>query len=238
MRGSCETIFLHAFFAVHVALLAINTGAAEGGPDLAKARCHFESADAALNKSYKALCGELGAVKLAVLRGEQRNWLAYRDEMADAQSSPGQEEVPLKRRADYWEVMAGLTEERTEFLNAYSGKNAPAGISGEYHDSYGGILLLEERKDGVAFSIEVVRGRAANEGSLDGLAIRKDGQAVFKDKPDPADSGEPCEITFTFTDGHIVKVEEKNADKYQGHNAHFDGRYFKTGKLREPIKLS
>ena len=222
--------------AVLVAAIAIRTVAADGGSDLAKARARFETADAALNKAYQSLCRELGKEKLAALRGEQRDWLQYRDEMADARSSNGQEEVPPKRRPDYWEAMAGLTGERTEFLNAYSGKNVPGGISGEYHDSYGGTLLLEERKDVVAFSIEVVRGRAQNEGSLDGIAILNGARAIFWDKPDPAEPGEPCRVTFTFTGGHIVTVGETNAEKYEGNNAHFDGRYFKTGNLKEPLK--
>jgi len=225
-----------SFCVALIAIFAVNATAAEGGSNLAKARKQFEIADAELNKAYKAVSGGLEKEKLTELREAQRNWLHYRDEIAEAQSNSGKE-IALKRQPGYWEVMAGLTEERTEFLNGYSGKNVPTGITGEYHDSYGGVLLLEEQKNGVAFSVEVVRGRASNEGSLEGLAIRKGEQAFFKDKPDLNNPGESCEITFTFIEGHIVGVEEKNAEKYQGHNAHFSGRYYKTGKLKESIKL-
>jgi uncharacterized protein YecT (DUF1311 family) len=219
-----------------IAMFAVRAGAGHAGSDLAKARSHFEAADAALNKTYKSVCNDLDEEKLAGLRASQRDWLKYRDEIADARSRLAKE-ISAKRRPDFWESMASLTKERTEYLGAYSGKNIPAGISGEYHDSYGGAVLLEERKDGVAFSIEVVRGHAMNEGSLDGLAIRKGEQAFFKDRIDPADPAEPCEIALTFIEGHIVRVEEKNAGKYQGHNAHFEGLYYKTGPLKEPLKL-
>jgi uncharacterized protein YecT (DUF1311 family) len=229
-----KTVFLCAAW---IAAIAIQAVAADGGSDLAKARRHFETADAVLNKTYRAVCKELSGAKLAELRTKQRDWLQYRDEMADARSL-SDKAMEARRRPDYWEVMASLTEERAEYLSAYTGKNVPAGIRGEYHDSYGGILLLDEQQGRVAFSIEVVRGRASNEGSLDGLAIlKKNGQAHFKDRADPSDPGEPCEITFTFIDSHIVTVEEKNAQKYQGNNAHFDGWYYKTGNLKEPIKL-
>jgi len=227
--------------ALCVALIAgieINAIAAVDGSKLDKARKHFEAADAMLNTTYKSLCKELSKEKLAALREGQRDWLHYRDEMSAARSSNEQEDVPLKHRSDYWEIMAGLTEERTGFLSAYSGKNIPGGITGEYHDSYGGTLQLEEKKDGIAFSIDVVRGQAQNEGEMDGVAIRKGSQASFKDKVDSAEpEGKPCEILFTFIDGHIVKVEEKVADKNQGYNVHFDGDYYKTGALKKSIKL-
>ena len=216
---------------------ALCAAAEDAGAGLAEARSRFEAADAALNKAYKALCAGLEKEHVAALREGQRDWIHYRDEMADARSAAGAGDLPLKRRPGYWDAMAGLTEERTDFLNAYAGKNTTVGITGEYRDSYGGTLLIEERKDGIAFSIEVVRGRAQNEGALDGLAVRTGDHAVYKETPPPGDPSGPCEITFTFIDRHIIKLEEKNADKFQGHNAHFEGRYYQSGKLKEPIKL-
>ena len=216
-----------------IAVLAVHPVAAEGGSRLAKARSRFEAADAELNKAYKALSGELDKEKLAELRGLQREWLAYRDWRAE--SLPEVDGAGTgKSSVEYWDTMRLLTEARTAILRVYTGKNVPPGISGEYGDCYGGELRLEEKKDGIAFSISVVRGPTSSTGDISGMALKKDGQAHFKEKLEPGETGSPCEITFTFIDGHIVKVEAKNAEQYLGNNARFDGRYYKTGKLKEP----
>ena len=172
------------------------------------------------------------------LRQKERDWLQYRDMMAESApffNTGAQSDAP-KRTVDYWEEMTNINQARIDFLRAYSGKKMPAGITGTYSDSYGGTLQLEEKKSGVAFSINTVRGMARNTGDIDGVAQRSGDKLTFKDHPDAGDDRAPCEITFTLSDGHIVKVEEKNGDYYHGFNANFDGDYYKTGKLEKPVK--
>lgn len=55
---------------------------------------------------------------------------------------------------------------------------------------------------------------------------------------EPGEDREPCELTFTFSKGHIVKIEGKNTEYYHGARAYFTGTYFKIGKLEKPIDLN
>ena len=204
------------------------------GPTPEQARKKFDAVDALLNNAYKEACAELDKAKVAELRAKQRDWLSYRDMMAESApffNSGDQTDTP-KKTADYWVTMTDMTNDRIEFLRAYPGKKVPQGLTGEYSDSYGGTLELEEKKSGVAFSIDTVRSRARNTGEIEGVAQRNGDRLVFKDKPAAGDDRAPCEITFTLSEGHIVKVEEKNGDFYHGFNANFDGVYYKTGKMK------
>lgn len=223
-----------------LSVLAAGAATSRAGdkPTLDQARKTFETADALLNKTYKETCAELDAAKVADLRAKQRDWLQYRDMMAESApffNTGAQTDTP-KHTVDYWETMSDITQARIAFLRVYSGKKTPPGITGEYSDSYGGTLELEEKKSGIAFSISTVRGIARNEGNVDGVAQRNGDKAFFKDHPDAGDDRAPCEITFTLAEGHLVKIEEKNGDYYHGFNANFDGTYYKIGKLEKPPK--
>jgi uncharacterized protein YecT (DUF1311 family) len=223
-----------AFFA----LLVAPVRADDESPKLARAKSDYEKADAALNKTYQAVRAELDKTKATELRDNQRDWIEHRDDVAAFPPALGltADDDP-KKSAEYWETMTEMTRDRTEFLKIYSGKNVPGGISGEYRDSFGGALTLEEKKNGVAFSVSVVRGHSGANGELDGLARRSGDKAFFKDKPERGEDREPCEITLTFIGGHIVKLEGKNTQFYHGARAYFDGTYFKTGPLKEHIEI-
>lgn len=143
-----------------------------------------------------------------------------------------------KQSSYYWDAMAELTKARAEFLRASFDSALPKGISGSYEDSYGGSLNLEERADGVAFQIDVVRGPTLHTGGLAGLATVKDGVAVYKEQVEAGEDREPCELTFTFSKGHSVKIDGKNTDYYHGARAYFTGIYFKIAKLEKPIDLN
>jgi len=199
----------------------------------------FAAADADLNKTFQALRKKLPDDEFKELRDGQRKWLEYRDYMAaDQPRQMGFEGNDPKQSADYWETMAGLTKVRTEFLRAAFDSTLPKGISGVYQDSHGGELKLEEKADFVAFQINVVRGPTSHTGGLVGLAVLRDGIAVFKETVEAGEDREPCELTFSFSKGRAVKVEGKNTDHYHGARAYFFGTYFKVGKLHKPIDLN
>lgn len=211
--------------------------AAAEKPTVEQARKTFENTDNLLTAAYKEAGAGLDAAKMAELRQKERDWITYREMLA--KSAPyfngGAQADSPKGTVDYWQTMNEITRERVDFLRAYNAKGLPPGPGGVYSDSYGGTLQIEETKSGLAFTIKTVRGMARNSGSIGGIAQRTGDKAVFKDRPDAGDGRAPCEITFTFIEGHIVKVEEKNGDFYHGFNAGFDGLYYKTGKLEKPL---
>lgn len=211
-----------------------------GGIFLAQAKKQFEIADAELNAAYKITISELNKNKIVQLREAQRAWIGFRDTQSshEALILNGKTEHPEKT-IDYWEMMTALTKERTNFLRAYSGKKVPPGITGEYTDCYGGALELEERKDGsVFFTIFATRGLAHNEGSMEGEFRLNENKASFKQQPTPDEPlyGPPCELAFTFSEGHIVTIDEKVPDSGAGHNVHYDGSYYKIGQLKKQEK--
>lgn len=221
-----------------LALLALGAvvSRVEAGPSYGEMRAKFELADAELNKVYKATIAELDKEKAAKLREDERDWIAYRDEMV---AHDFHEDENPKLDPDYWVTLAIYARERTAFLHAWSGKHVPSGITGEYSDSYGGTLDLEETKEGINFSINAVRTRAHNEGNIDGTLHRKGDKAYFKQQPGQEELfGPPCELVFTFIDDHIVKIEEKVPDSGAGHNVHYSGEYYKVGALKKTEEKS
>jgi uncharacterized protein YecT (DUF1311 family) len=214
------------------------TGGESQAEKLQKAKGNFAAADADLNKTFQTLRKKLPADEFKELRDQQRKWLDHRDYMsADQPRQNGFRGNDPKQSGDYWDSMAELTKARTEFLRASFDSSLPKGITGAYEDSYGGSLNLEERADGVAFQIEVVRGPTTHTGGLAGLATLKDGVALYKEKVDPGEDREPCELTFSFSKGRVVKVDGKNTEHYHGMRAYFVGTYFKVAKLDKPIDL-
>ncbi len=211
---------------------------ADDAARLDQAKRRFALADADLNKTYGTLRKRLRATEFTDLRDRQRKWLEYREYIAaDQPRQNGFEGADLKKSPDYWEAMADLTESRTEFLRAAFDQALPRGITGIYRDSYGGELKLEETPEGVAFSIDVVRGPSSHTGGLAGLARRKHNAAAYKEEIEAGEDREPCELTFTLVDGHIVKLEGKNTEHHHGARAYFVGTYFKVAKLDHPIEL-
>ena|ERR1700686_2111920 len=206
---------------------------------LAQAKERFDAADADLNKAFQDVRSKLSGSALTDLRDRQREWLKHRDYMAsDQPRQNGFEGSDFKQSPDYWEAMADLTKERAAFLRAAFDRTLPKGITGVYQDSYGGALQLEETAEGVVFSINVVRGPTTHTGGLTGVATRKGSGAVYKEKIEPPEDRKPCEVTFAFVDGHIVKLTGKNTEYFHGARAYFDGTYFKVAKLDKPIDLN
>jgi uncharacterized protein YecT (DUF1311 family) len=209
------------------------------GERLQKAKQNFAVADAALNKTFQALRRKLPAGKFQELRDQQRKWLEYRDYIAADQPRQNDFRGNDPKQSDhYWDAMADLTEARTKFLQASFDSTLPKGITGFYEDSYGGSLSLEERADGLAFEIDVVRGPTLHTGGLAGLATLKGDTALYQEQLEPGEDREPCEMTFSFSNGHRVIVEGKNTEHHHGARAYFVGMYFKTAKLDKPIDLN
>lgn len=212
--------------------------AVEDAAKLDQEKRRFALADADLNKTYDALRRRLRASEFTDLRNLQRKWLEHREYIAaDQPRQNGFEGDDLKKSPDYWEAMADVTESRTEFLRAAYDPALPKGITGIYQDSYGGELKLEETPKGIAFLINVVRGPTSHTGGLTGIATRKRNAAVYKEEVEAGDDREPCELTFAFIGGHIVKLEGKNTEHHHGARAYFVGTYFKVAKLDNPIEL-
>lgn len=206
---------------------------------LEQAKQRFAAADADLNKAFQEVRSKLSGNALIDLRDRQREWIKHRDYMAaDQPRQNGFEGSDFKLSPDYWEAMADLTKERTEFLRAAFDSTLPKGITGVYQDSSGGALQLEETAQGIVFSINVVRGPTTHTGGLTGVATRKGNSAVYKEKVEPPEERKPCELAFAFVDGHIVKLTGKNTEYYHGARAYFDGTYFKVAKLDKPIDLN
>jgi uncharacterized protein YecT (DUF1311 family) len=206
---------------------------------LEQAKQRFAAADADLNKAFQEVRSKLNGSAATDLRDRQREWLKHRDYMAaDQPRQNGFEGSDFKQSPDYWEAMADLTKTRTEFLRAAYDSTVPKGITGVYQDSYGGALQLEETSAGIVFSINVVRGPTTHTGGLSGVATKKGNGAAYKEKVEPPDDRKPCELTFVFVEGHIVKLTGKNTEYFHGARAYFDGTYFKVAKLDKPIDLN
>jgi uncharacterized protein YecT (DUF1311 family) len=206
--------------------------AADKTPTLAEAKAQYKTADAELNKAYSAAIAELDKSKAGALREDERGWIQYRDEMMEANYPP--DNGPATKDPEYWQTLALFEQDRAKFLKAYSGKHVPAGISGEYSDSYGGTLELKETKQGEDFSIEAVRGRGMNQGDIEGSLQFHGDSAYFKQKLDDTEKDSPpCELAFKVIDGHIIKIEEKAPDSLAGMGVHYDGAYYKTGEVKK-----
>ncbi|MGC3991687.1 MAG: lysozyme inhibitor LprI family protein [Chthoniobacteraceae bacterium] len=201
-------------------------------PALQRARAQFESADALLNKTYQSIEASLTKEQRAELRRLQRDWLPYRDAEAvslitfnaDTSEAPDHPE----NRPEYWDNRTSLTRERIEFLTVYSGRTVSKGIAGHYDDFHNGELTLTETKRGIVFSCTVVRGPKAHVGEISGTAQLHGNRAIYREHLDRGENRQPAEMTFTFIDQHIVKIEGKNTDEYAGMGVSFNGMYYKT----------
>lgn len=239
MKGMRKNIVASLLLFAGLTLFVIPSAfAGEDPAKLDQAKRRFDLADAELNKTFSALRKGLPGDEFRNLRDHQRKWLEHRDYIAsDQPRQNGFEGDDLKKSPDYWEAMADLTKSRTEFLRRAFDEALPKGITGLYQDSHGGELKLEETPKGVAFSIDVVRGPTSHTGGLSGVATRKRNVAVYKEQIEAGEEREPCELTFTFIDGHIVKLDGKNTEHHHGARAYFVGTYFKVAKLDKPIDL-
>lgn len=208
---------------------------------LERSRARFTKQDALLNTVYKSVIASLDKEGAAQLRKDEGDWLKYRDDMSgSAPSFNGQEEPDdPKTSPAYWDMMEALTGERVEFLRAWTGRDVPPGLTGEYSDCHGGVLDLEETKSGIKFDLTAVRGPSAHNGEITGIIHIKGNTARFVQPIDTTVSPPepPCQLTFTFIAGHIVKVAQKGQDPDAGEGVYYDGAYYKTGKLKKHVEL-
>ena len=212
-----------------VVALGVIVSRAEDQPTLDDARKKFEVADALLTTAYRETVAGLDKTKAAALKKQEAAWIDFREARSETltiEHSP-KISVDYLQTMEYWQTMIAYTEERTEFLKTYTGKNVSPGINGDYTDSVDGDLQLEERPEGLFFTFSVVRGRAANTGQLTGIAQRKGNSAHYKGDKVEGSKTPPCELTFTFIDGHIARVEEVSPDPEAGKGVHYDGVYYK-----------
>lgn len=205
---------------------------------LNRARRRFADADAALNADYQALRATLSAQQQNELRDSQRDWIEFRDSRAAWETRGAK---IAKEFRDYWEELLSQTTTRLGYLKVYTGRAVPPGLSGEYGDFSGGSLSLELAKEGLRFSIEVVRGVSLHLGEISGLAVRKsDTFFAYREKvplEEQSPNRLPAELTFTVVDFHRVRVVGKNTSAHHGARASFDGMYLKTGKLEKPVEV-
>ncbi len=203
--------------------------------ELKKAKAEYAKADAALNTAYKAAIATLDENGQAELRKDQRGWIEFRDYVSKAQPAQADDD-PDKPEASgaYWEMMAGMSQERADWLGSYT-KKLPAGLTGEWSDSRGGHIYLQERKDGVALGIEVVRGLSFDVGGIAGLAKKTEDGAKFVETVPAEEKREPAELTFKLSASGFLEVEGKNTEYHHGKRAHFDGSYRKVAKLKKDV---
>lgn len=189
-----------------------------------RAKKRYAAADSLLNSTYQEVRSAAGK-KAGRLRDGQRDWLRYRDHMAEH----GAAEKP-QESLSYWETMLTLTTARTEFLSLFNGKDVPKGVAGVYIDGFGGELQLEERNDGFEFDLSVVRGPTFHTGDLSGTARRSGSRFSYKEEVEAGEDRKPAELTFTLFAGHIIEVKARNTSHHHGARAYFDGTYYKTRK--------
>ena len=205
---------------------------------LKRARLRYESADALLNADYQSVRATLNTKEKAELRDSQRDWIEVRDQRAawETRGTDNAKELPA-----YWDEVLSQTVTRISFLKVYTGKDVPAGLSGEYGDFGGGSLSLELTKASLRFSIDVVRGPSSHLGDISGTALRKNDRLyIYKEKipkEEQSPDREPAELTFTVVDAHRVRIVGKNTSAHHGARAYFDGLYYKTGKLEKPFEV-
>lgn len=198
---------------------------------MAAARTQFEQEDKKLNRVYEEVMRGLDDAQKKKLREDERAWLDYREteSLSFVWFNRGGKPVPddAHDSPDYWHSMEFETEPRIDFLRAWSGKDLPRGITGEYDDSRGASLDMEETDAGVKFSLFAVRGHSRHTGDIEGVAMRHGDKAYFKQKLERGERGPACELEFTFSEGRVVAVAEKVRDSGAGMGVSYAGTYHK-----------
>lgn len=189
-----------------------------------QAKKQFADLDAVLNSDYQAVRASVDDSWAKELRGLQRKWISYRDDMAAAQPRQnGEGDLPLEEAPSYWEMKVSLTQDRIDFLKAWSGSLATPGITGTYRDFFGGEMTLRETNAGLKFAVNVVRGPTSHLGEMAGVAQLKGEPANYSDGETP-----PAKLAWSFEPDGVVNVTEQNTDQYHGARAYFEGQYFKV----------
>lgn len=216
-------------------LLSSLTFAADEGktPTLKEAKAEFEKADKALNAAWEAVKKEFSATAFAALREEQRGWVEWRDFIASSPAYsglPAEDEAARLQSAEYFSIAAGLAADRAAWLRGLLVKQAPETMTGQWIDSYGGMISIVEKEGRLHFQINVVRGPTAHVGEISGVAQWNESIGWFSDKG--ADKSRTDETNLAFIhEGGKLKLAGANTHYYHGARAHFDGEYVRTGAL-------
>lgn len=197
------------------------------GDELAEAKAKFATQDKALNEAYAGLKKSLDPTLFAAVQEDQRGWVEYRDYMSEEQEREGQPETAVDR----WELAAGITESRIDWLNAWRKLGERKGWGGKYSDGRSGLLEIVE-KDGKAwFALSVVRGPSFHMGGINGPFRLNGRTGFFETKPEGAER--PTWLIFREPfdkEGRIV-VEGENTSYFHGARAYFSGTYVWMGEL-------
>ena len=200
----------------------------QGADELAEAKAEFAKQDKALNEVYQRVKKGLDPLKFSVVQEDQRNWLEYKDYMAEWQAY-GED---IETSVDRWEMAAGLTEARVGWLEAWLKQDGKKGWEGVYADSYGGHLRIVEEGGKYWFYLDVVRGPTFHLGEIGG-EFRVNGQTGWFELDEGYGDG-PTWLTFLEeSDGTgRVKLVGENTQGYHGARAYFDGTYLWTRALK------
>ncbi len=204
-------------------------------------RARHTMADAKLNHVYTRLMIRLTKAKKIKLRKRQLSWIEYRDYMAKYQyqlmaRGKSDDIKTLQKSANYWEVMADLTEAQSRFLEIYGSGNPQHRFDGSWTDGRGGWLetRIDAKSTGLDFNISVVRGPTFHLGDIKGFAPfvgEGKNKALFIDSnKESFIDGKACTIEFLF-DGEKITVNSKNDRMYLGMRAYFSADYYREGDL-------
>jgi uncharacterized protein YecT (DUF1311 family) len=123
-----------------------------------RARRRYDQADAWLNAIYGRAKAKLAASSFADLKKREANWIDYRDSFAEQSAGINAIAESLPEEVARLQSLRDLTMFRIKFIRSLLDDSLPTGISGVYHDEYGGQLDLEKDRKGVKFRLSVVRG--------------------------------------------------------------------------------
>lgn len=203
------------------------TGAAFADP-VADAKAEFDKKDRELNATYAGLKKDLPAHLFSTLQEDQRDWLGYRDGIADWQAR----EKDPERSVEKWETSAGITESRVEWLKAW--RRIPddqESWEGRFSDSRGGLLEIITHNGKTHFVLNVVRGPTYHSGGIGGVMRINGGTAWFETKSEETER--PTWLTFVREhDGTgRIRILGENTGPFHGMRAYFEGQYLRLGAV-------
>jgi uncharacterized protein YecT (DUF1311 family) len=206
---------------------------------LSVAQAKFKAADQQLNTVWKEVKAKLPSAQFQKMLTEQRAWPEYRDVQAAVSAASGErvEIAQVRGCAELYDAQAEITESRRKYLAALI---APALADtkfwrGAFSDSFGGAVFIDPRKDGLHFSLDVVRGETFHTGQIGGVAKLSGQQALFKTSTDNYETDDPNDqlpVTVKLTRvGNVLSIETTNAQNFAGARAYFDGNYARVAEL-------
>jgi uncharacterized protein YecT (DUF1311 family) len=196
----------------------------------------YDAADTWLNEIYQQAKEKLATGPFADLKKREADWIGYRDYFAEQTAGINARTESLPEEVVRLQILRDLTMSRIKFIRSLLDDSLPTGISGAYHDEYGGELDLEKDGKGVKFRLSVVRGPTSHTGDVSGRVVLRNGIGIYRD-PQPVDGESAAEITFHILDNRRVEIKARNDSYLHGARAYFDGVYFKSGPLTESIEL-